>query len=135
MRITLTLLIACVLIAGNGCATVFKGNNSNVGFVSQPAGAEVFVNGFKMGQTPMQVKLESKKTQVVEFRMAGYKPQTFTLTNSVGAGWVVLDVLFGIIPVVVDAVTGAWYSLEPDTLNAYLEADGSGGGTGATPRR
>jgi hypothetical protein len=43
------------------------------------------------------------------------------ISNHVGAGWVVLDVICGVLPVVVDAVTGSWYSLDQTNINAVLE--------------
>jgi hypothetical protein len=39
----------------------------------------------------------------------------------VGAGWVVLDVLAGLVGIIVDAATGAWYELDQDAVNAILE--------------
>lgn len=38
-----------------------------------------------------------------------------------GAGWIVLDVLAGLVPIIVDAATGAWYGLDQDNVNAVLE--------------
>ena len=106
----------------SGCATVFKGTREPVDFNSDPTGAEVYVNGSLMGKTPVTLKLESKIEYTIEFRKEGYDPKTYTITNHVGAGWIVLDILFGVVPVVVDAVTGAWYKLDEDAVNAILEA-------------
>ncbi len=44
-----------------------------------------------------------------------------TITNHVGAGWIILDVLAGRVPFVVDAATGAWYSLDQKNLDAVLD--------------
>ncbi|MEM7756046.1 MAG: hypothetical protein AAF297_10470, partial [Planctomycetota bacterium] len=38
------------------------------------------------------------------------------LTRSIGAIWIILDVVFGLIPVVVDAITGNWYEVGPDKV-------------------
>lgn len=106
-----------------GCAAVFKGTSNNVDFSSAPEGAKVYVNGVVMGTTPVKLKLESKKVYHVEFKKEGYETQNFTLTNHVGVGWVILDVIFGLVPVVVDAATGSWYVLDQDYVNAVLETE------------
>ena len=105
----------------SSCATIIKGNSENVNFNSDPQRAELWVNGHNMGQTPIELKLESKKTYTVEFRKEGFATVTKTITNHVGAGWVILDVIFGLVPVIVDAATGAWYSFDQKNINAILE--------------
>jgi len=105
----------------SSCATLFKGTSEEVRFGSDPQKAEVWVNGAKMGETPISLKLESKKTYQIEFRKEGYKTVTKNITNRVGAGWIILDVLAGLIPVIVDAATGAWYSLDQKNVDAILE--------------
>lgn len=115
------LIIFVSLILHISCAAIFKGTHTNVDFSSNPSGAQVLVNGFYMGDTPIRLKLESKKTYHIEFMKEGYTTKTFTITNHVGAGWIVLDVILGLVPVVVDAATGAWYSLDQEHVNAILE--------------
>lgn len=113
--------IASVSFTFYGCATVFKGGNQKIDFSSNPSGAKVYVNGQLMGTTPFEIKLESKKTYTIEFRKDGYENKTVVVTNSVGAGWIILDVLFGLVPIIVDAATGNWYNLDQDHVNAALE--------------
>ena len=99
----------------------FKGNHSKVGFTSDPRGAKVYVNGAYMGDTPLRLKLESRHDYTIEFVKDGYKTKAFHLTNHIGAGWVVLDVILGLVPVLVDAVTGSWHDLDQKHVNAVLE--------------
>jgi hypothetical protein len=81
------------------------------------------IDGFPRGTTPLTLKLESKKTYQIQFTKDGYESTTYTITNHVGGGWVVLDVfLTGLIGVVVDAATGAWYELDQDAINTVLTA-------------
>ncbi len=115
-------LTAAVLFLFNGCATLFKGSTEAVQYGSDPAGAKVYVNGQYMGITPFQIKMKSNETYTIEFRKDGYQDRTVVLNNSVGAGWIILDVLGGMIPVVIDAATGNWYSLDQSNVNAVLEA-------------
>lgn len=117
-----TILTLCICLPG--CfATVFKGKNSNVEMTSIPTGADVYVNGQLVGQTPIKVKLESNKSHTIEFRKVGYKSQTKQLSSGIGPGWVILDVACGLVPVVVDAATGSWYSLDEDHVKAVLEKE------------
>ncbi len=114
-------LVASLFLLTSSCATLFKGNTSKIDFSSNPQGAQIYVNGNYMGDTPIRLKLESKQTYNIEFRKEGYKTKTFNITNHVGAGWIVLDVLFGLVPVIVDAATGSWYDLDQKNVNAILE--------------
>ena len=118
--ISITLAIALFLLTSS-CATLFKGTSSRVDFSSDPQGAKIYANGNYMGDTPIRLKLESKRTYNIEFRKEGYQTKTFNITNHVGAGWVVLDILAGLVPVIIDAATGAWYELDQKTVNAILE--------------
>jgi len=115
-------LLATTILVMNGCATIFKGSTDTVNFSSDPSGAKVYVNGSLMGTVPLQLELKSSQTYTIEFRKEGYENKTVILNNSVGAGWIVLDILFGLVPIIVDAATGNWYSLDQAHVNAALEA-------------
>ena len=118
--ISITLITALFILTSN-CATLFKGTSSKLDLTSDPQGAKVYVNGNYMGDTPIRLKLESKRTYSLEFRKEGYQTKTVNITNHVGAGWIVLDILGGLIPVIIDAATGAWYELDQKNVNAILE--------------
>jgi len=115
----LGVFLACLLIVS--CATIFKGNSSKIDLASKPEGAKVFINGNEMGETPVRLKLESKGTYAIEFQMEGYKTKTINVQNHVGAGWIILDVLCGLVPVIIDAATGSWYELDQKAVTAILE--------------
>lgn len=116
--------VICVILVCfylSNCALIFRGTKSEISANSDPTRAEVWVNGIQMGETPITLKLESKKTYTFEFRKEGYKPKTVQINNHVGAGYVVLDIICGVVPVIIDAATGAWYSLEQKNVNMVLE--------------
>ena len=129
MRIpSISIFIALILSISSlpvvqGCATIFKGTSEHIDLTSQPDGAEVYINGFLRGTTPLKLKLESKKTYNIEFKLEGHKTYNYSLTNHVGTGWVILDILAGVLPVVIDAATGAWYSLDEESFNAMLKKE------------
>lgn len=111
-----------VALALSGCATIFKGSTEEVSFSSDQPDTKVYINGQFMGKAPVEIKLQSKKTYTVEFRKDGYESKTVLLPNSVGAGWIILDVLaLGFVPLIVDAATGNWFHLETDQVAAALE--------------
>jgi len=114
-------LILVVSFIFTSCATLFKGSMDEVAFSSDPSGAKVYVNGNLMGTTPFNLELKSNKTYTIEFKKDGYETKTVILNNKVGAGWIVLDVLGGLIPVIIDAATGNWYNLDQEHVNAVLE--------------
>jgi PEGA domain len=120
-KLTSCVVLFSLLFVLSSCATLFKGTSEEVRFGSEPQKAEVWVNGTKMGETPISLKLETKKTYDIEFKKEGFKSVTRRIINHVGAGWIVLDVLAGLVPVIVDAATGAWYSLDQKNVDAVLE--------------
>jgi len=115
----IAVFLACIYLSS--CALIFKGTKEELNFGSDPQRAEVYVNGVRMGETPLSLKLVTKNTYTIEFRKEGYRPETFQVNNSVGAGWIVLDILAGLVPIVIDAATGAWYHLDQKNINAILE--------------
>jgi hypothetical protein len=119
-RIFGSLVIVVLLLAS--CATIFKGSTQKVNFGSDPSGAKVYINGQLMGTTPFELGLQSKHSYTIEFRKEGFQNKTVLITNSIGAGWIILDVLLGLIPVIVDAATGDWMYLDQTNVNAALEA-------------
>lgn len=114
--------LACViaLLGLTACATLFKGSTENVKMQAAPVQADVFVNGEYRGKTPLELKLPTKREYAVEFRAEGYQPRVYNISNRVGAGWVILDVIAGLVPVIVDAATGSWYTLDQKNIDAVL---------------
>lgn len=117
---TLALIAAFALLLC-GCATLFKSSTTPVSMSTSPDGAQVYVNGTYMGVTPVQLTLTSKESYTIEFRKQGFASKTVFLPKSIGAGWVILDILGGLIPIIIDAATGNWYSLDQDRINASLD--------------
>jgi hypothetical protein len=114
--------VLCIIsfLSLSGCATLFKGTVEKVDMESSPVRADVYVNGQFMGKTPLQLNLAVKRSYAIEFRAEGYQPRVYHINNRVGAGWVILDVLLGLVPVIVDAATGSWYYLDQKNIDAVL---------------
>jgi len=118
----ITVLLCCVLMLSFiGCATLFKQKNRTVDFDSDPQGAAIYINGNRMGRTPMPMNLSNLKAVTVTFKKDGYEDKTYIINTKVGGGWVVLDCLGGFIPVIIDAVTENWYNLDTDAVKVMLD--------------
>ena len=119
---TVTKLLLAGFLAGSltSCAAIFKGDSRTVALNSEPMGAQVYINGVNRGSTPVRLDLVSKKNYTVEFRKDGYENQVVALDNKLGVGWIVLDVLGGLVPVIIDAATGSWYGFAQKDVNAAL---------------
>ena len=102
------------------CATLFGPKQHSLSFNSNPNGADVFVNGEKMGVTPLRLELKPDRNYQIEFRRDGYYPITRIVNKKVGIQWIVLDLMGGVVPIIVDAATGNWYEFDQEYIQANL---------------
>lgn len=105
----------------SGCATILSGSSQSVTVTSEPAGAQVYLDGKKAGVTPVDVEVSKTENHVIEVRSdSGTASDSVNLQSSVAASWVVLDVLTGLVPAIVDAATGSWRHLSPSSVHVAL---------------
>ena len=116
------ILVVLFAVSTAGCATLFKQKSRTVNFSSDPAGATIYINGNRMGKTPMPLNLSNKKSVTVTFKKDGYEGRTYIINTKTGTGWVILDIVGGFIPVIIDAVTENWYNLDTDDVSVMLES-------------
>lgn len=121
MRLSLKhLAFASTAVFLMGCATLFSSGSVPVALQSDTPGAEVYVNGTVRGKTPLTLELDNTKPVTVTFKMAGRQDQTVDIGTKTRGGFVVLDVLGGLIPVIVDAATGEWKTLDQRAVTVNL---------------
>jgi hypothetical protein len=113
--------LAVVVLALTGCAAVLGTKQKNFDLQSTPQGADVFLDGNRLGSTPVQVKLSNQAQHTFVFKKEGYKDATCTLAKGTGAGWVIFDVLTGLVPIVIDAATNSWSQIKGSTCSGALE--------------
>ncbi|HSI11177.1 MAG TPA: PEGA domain-containing protein [Chthoniobacter sp.] len=111
-----------------GCATVTQGPLQKVQFDSKPVGATLYVNGSKVGKTPRLVVFSRFQKPRVRFELEGFEPYDLKMDNYAIWGAVEGNVMLGVAPIVIDAVTGSLYELSvPDqpglTTNAWYKGD------------
>ena len=90
-RAILTAFSGLILLL-SGCATLFSSQPQAVPVSSQPAGAEVFVNGELMGRTPVTLTLDARQGYEVTLRLGG-EEKIVILKSEVDNLYVALDVL------------------------------------------
>jgi len=120
MRIVRSLGLLFVVIMVGGCATLFAPKQTTVAMNSNPVGASVFIDGVRIGTTPMSFNLENNRAYTVVFRSDSGGEVACLINRRIGTQWVVLDVLGGLMPVVVDAATGAWYQLDKNNCSVTI---------------
>ncbi len=113
-------VLACSLLAG--CGAMLHGSRQDISVQSSVPGATVQTSPASTTVVaPGTLSLERKNNYVLTFSAPGYTPATVNVTNSIGVGTVIADVLLtGLVGVVVDGMTGSWYGLNPETASATL---------------
>src|SRR5438094_5750879 len=120
-------VMAAFFLSGRGA--IMHGTRQNIDVQSSPSGAHLETNPASgTYTTPTTLNLERKYSYVLTFTSPGYNPATFNLHSSIGTGTVIADVLLGLVGVLVDGLTGAWYGLSPDAANVTLTASGDSPG-------
>ena len=120
--ISLVLPLVCVSLLP-GCGLILGGGSrQNIQVQASPAGASVTTTPPTGDHTaPTTLNLERKTSYTLKFEKAGYTPATYELASHVRGGIVVADVLLtGLIGVIIDAATGAWSKLSPETATVSL---------------
>lgn len=124
MRTNRVVAAACLLLALptlSGCGLVFGGSRQVVRLTSSPDGAKVVTNPVTADSTtPSSISLERKNNYTLTFSAPGYTSKNVELQKGIRGGIVVLDILFGLVPVIIDAATGGWYGLSPDLVSVTL---------------
>lgn len=120
--------VACAVllslaVSASGCGLVMGGSRQVVRAVSTPAGAAVTTSPETAEtMTPAGLNLERKNSYVLTFTKEGYAPAKAELQRGTRVGIVIADVLLtGLIGVIVDAATGAWYKLSPEVVTVAME--------------
>ena len=87
MRVVIT--VAFVLVT-SGCAAVLGSKQKDFDLNSSPTGADVYLNGNRLGSTPLKVKLSNQATHTLSFAGRGIKrppvPST-AVRERAGSSW------------------------------------------------
>lgn len=117
------LVLLILIVATAGCGALFNTKVKTIAMTSTPAQAEVWIDGTMRGVTPLSLPLDNQDSHTVIFRKDGYEDVVCELSSNVGAGWVLLDLLGGLLPIIIDAATGDWKGIGEDSCNVGLPED------------
>ena len=122
MQCCKVILIIVLVVSISGCAAILNQSRTSVSFNSDPPGAMVYIDGMPSGKTPMRLELSNKHDYMIQIKKEGYTPCGQTISRSVGAGWVIADVILtGLLGVIIDVATDSWSGLDEGHVNCYLE--------------
>ena len=68
----------------------------------------------------MNLTVSNRESHTIQFRKEGYQPVTCRLNATVSGKIVVLDILGGLVPIIVDAATDNWKRLEQESCSVQL---------------
>ncbi|RME71892.1 MAG: PEGA domain-containing protein [Verrucomicrobia bacterium] len=124
------LSVICLALAASilsGCATVTRGTKDTLVVTSDPAGAEVHVEGPNVdlhGKTPTSFKLSRKFEGKVHITKEGYEPIEVDVTSAPvtagGVGMAGNAIVGGLIGAGIDVATGATNGLKPNPIDVKL---------------
>src|SRR5438094_744805 len=111
-------LLAILLVIGSGCATMINNRLAQIPVATNPPGANVYVNGMYVGQTPMYAAIPRGTIGVVQIYLPGYQPVTLRKTSQVSGWFIGSCLLFWLffVPPLVDLGTGAWQTVDDSPI-------------------
>lgn len=117
------LFIIALTFVLHACATVFSDTSDLIQFTSVPEGADVFVNGHKIGQTPLSEKFDRDTfaKSLVQVKLDGHEEQRFTLQKSLNK---IALINFTFWPSwATDALSGSMIQYSPNSYHVFLKRD------------
>lgn len=121
MTLRILTLFLCMSLAS--CATVFSDSSDIIHFTSEPAGADVFVNGKKIGQTPISEKFDRDTfaKSNVQVKLSGYEEQRFILQKQLNK---ISLINFTFWPSwATDALSGSMIQYNPNSYHIFLKPE------------
>jgi hypothetical protein len=134
MRIGALIVLSLSL---TGCAAVFRGTKDHVRIESTPPAAQVAIDEHALGPTPADTQVKRKGRTLVTVTKAGFEDHKGAIRKRLNEGWLIVDVgtcIFTFcIPLIIDAVTGAWNDVEHIHL-VELKPAGAGAVASTAPQ-
>lgn len=123
---TRTLALATAVLAGvavAGCATVISGTTQMMTISSNVDGAEIFLDGEKIGTTPFTAAVPKNKS-AVRVEAEGYQGENLSLSKSIDPMFFGNIIIGGTLGSITDFATGAAFQYAPSTYQVELRARG-----------
>lgn len=120
-----TIAVAMLAILISGCATLSGAGKKEVTISSDPSGAQVYLNGDFVGETPVQHTVNPRDVPTLSIRKEGYKSASYsfkTVHNKKVRGNVALGPLY-FIGEGIDGMTSSYMTVEEDEVHITLEKE------------
>lgn len=111
-----------VLFIFSSCASIFGGKKNTIRIHGGPTESKVFLDGEFLGVTPLKMRVSKYKLQegsILEIRKDGYESLFYEVNRRPHVGYVVLNILSGSIPLIIDVANGNIY--RPNTRNIEID--------------
>lgn len=113
MRRIFTILTLSLLVFGTSCATLLTGTQQRVSIDSNPQGADIIIDGQKLGVTPSKVKVDRDLNALledgkeIELEMQGYRKNGYVLDATINPIVILntVNLMFWGIDIITGAVT------------------------------
>jgi len=127
MKIKSVLIGFISLMLLSSCATIWGGKKNTINITGNVPKAQVFLDGEFIGMTPI-IKMRISKYQlqegsIIEIKQDGYQTYTYEVFRRPHVGYIVLDILSGSIPLIVDVANGNIYRPNTRKIEFDLEYD------------
>lgn len=114
MNILKCIVISILVLNMIGCATLFHGSTDDV-MIMAPQNAKVTVDG--MPAMPGVNRLDSRKPHAVAITdEKGQQRFCGQVNSNMSVGYMIFELLFWFPGLIVDAITGDWDMLSPQTV-------------------
>ena len=114
------LALLALMISHYGCATILGDSNQVISVDSNVPGAEVFLNGKAIGETPLSTTVPKEADAKLEVKKEGYQSQTLEMTTSLtGAFWGNI-LIGGLLGSTTDQATHSAYEYDPGSYQIDL---------------
>ncbi len=113
-------------LALSGCATIFSDGEDEITFNSNVAGTRVYLDGIKLGETPLTIDIDRKTAnRKLKFTKAGYQDQEMELLHDFNMNFGMILDLTGtaltLTPMGVNALSGNIIKYTPTEYHIEME--------------
>ena len=115
-----------LFLALSGCATIFTDGEDEITFNSNVAGTKVYLDGIKLGETPLTIDIDRKTTnRMLKFTKPGYQTQEQELLHDFNLNFGMTLDLTGtaltLTPMGVNALSGNLIKYTPTEYHIEME--------------
>lgn len=116
-------LVALAAVLAAGCASIVKGTRQTITISSNVDGADVLLDGLKVGTTPFVGEVPKNKATLV-VQKAGYRANTVSLAKSLEPMFWGNIIIGGTLGSITDFASGAAYQYAPASYQVDLKPEG-----------